>query len=249
VVLQEAVGRDVVGGGGAAERPAEAHAERERDARDDLTIVSEQEPHVAEAAAADDAVRAALRGDGAVELRALAGEEAGVGARRFGRADVVLAADDEKVELRAEADEVALRLLLRVLVLGAGAVVLALFAGAVEADEAFRALKRLFTARAPALVAALGAAAAAAAAAGRRATRETRRAVGASPSISLLIVTLYGSFVLPSVPAASPLSSVSAKKYLMSPVVVTSSHGISPPKPLPIFFSSTDLYVFEPKGL
>src|SRR5512132_346020 len=72
---------------------------------------------------------------------------------------------------------------------------------------------------------------------------------GGSPSISLLIVTLNGSFVVPRVPAASPLSSVRAKKYLMSPVVVTSSHGISPPKPLPIFFRSSDLYVFEPKGL
>src|SRR5262249_8668506 len=73
--------------------------------------------------------------------------------------------------------------------------------------------------------------------------------LGASPSSSFLTVVLKGSLLDPRLPAASPSARVKAKRYLSSPVVLTSSQGISPPYPLPIFFISTLLYCVAPKGL
>ncbi len=63
------------------------------------------------------------------------------------------------------------------------------------------------------------------------------------------MVVLNGSLLDPSEPAASPSAPVKAKKYFTSPVVVTSSQGISTAKPLPILCISTLLYCVAPKGL
>src|SRR5262249_54770302 len=119
----------VVGRGGAADGDADASAERERDAAEDLEVERAEDADVREELeAAVDAVGPGDRCDVAVELGALAREEADVVAglaRLRRRADVRLARDVHDVELRPDADHEALDLALG---LRRGAVVLALFA-------------------------------------------------------------------------------------------------------------------------
>src|SRR5262249_21764627 len=144
----------VVGRRRAADGHADPRADRERDLRDHEIERAEDAGVGEELEAAVDPVRPGDIRDRAVELGALSLDEGDVVVRLVRlrrRADVRPAGDVHDVELRPQADHEPLGLALGL----RRAVVLALLAAAVEADQARLALLRLLAARAPALVAAL----------------------------------------------------------------------------------------------